>query len=350
MSHDEGVTADVLDLMLAQAYREGASDVHIEPWHDEGCRVRVRMNGRLEMWDAPDVTLKQTVSKLKLRARMDIAERRLPQDGSFQVQLPEGEVFDVRVSSLPTVHGEKVALRLLQNRARHALDELGFDPGQRRLFNSWIEARHGMVLVTGPTGSGKTTTLYAAMLQRREAGLNLSTLENPVEVKLPGINQVEIQPKTGLSFDLALRSVLRQDPDVLMIGEIRDEESAGVAARAALTGHLVLTSLHSESAVGALLRLIDLGVPPQVLATGLRGVVGQRLVETSEGKRAVFECVPMTDGIRQALYQKADVRELSRQARKESIRLLPDVLSDWLERGAVDEQTVDRIICERGMI
>ncbi|ASS74962.1 hypothetical protein CIG75_08165 [Tumebacillus algifaecis] len=349
MNHDYDVSADRLEHLLGLAYTEGASDVHIEPGIDGGCQVRVRVNGKLEHWEALEGTLEQTVSRLKLKARMDIAEKRLPQDGSFQMRLTEGEVFDVRVSSLPTVHGEKVALRLLQNQARHRLDELGFDQKQRRLFNSWIESRHGMVLVTGPTGSGKTTTLYAAMLQRQDAGLNLSTLENPVEVKLPGINQVEIQPRTGLSFGVALRSVLRQDPDVLMIGEIRDEESAEVAARASLTGHLVLTSLHSESAVLALLRLIDLGVPPQMVATAIRGVVGQRLVETKEGRKAVFECLPMTESIRQALYRHADARELTSLAKKDRIRLLPDVLSEWLDRGAVDEETYDRIIGERGL-
>ncbi|WP_157722116.1 GspE/PulE family protein [Tumebacillus avium] len=349
MNHDQEVTTDRLEQLLGLAYREGASDVHIEPGADGGCQVRVRVNGKLERWDALDGTLEQMVSRIKLKARMDIAEKRLPQDGSFQVQAADGEAFDVRVSSLPTVHGEKLALRLLQNRARRSLNELGMDPRQRRLFNSWIEARHGMVLVTGPTGSGKTTTLYAAMQERAATGLNLSSLENPVEVKLPGINQVEISPRTGLSFGVALRSVLRQDPDVLMIGEIRDEESAEVAARAALTGHLVLTSLHSESAVSALLRLIDLGVPPQVVATALRGVIGQRLVETSTGRKAVFECLPMTESIRQALYQKADARELTLRAKKDGVRLLPDVLSDWLDRGEVDEETFDRIIGERGL-
>jgi type II secretory ATPase GspE/PulE/Tfp pilus assembly ATPase PilB-like protein len=350
MNQEQELMADSLEKLLCRAYGLGASDVHIEPGMDGNCQVRVRVSGKLEVWDAPEGTLEQNVSRLKLKARMDIAEKRLPQDGSFQLTLHGGETFDVRVSSLPTVHGEKLALRLLQNRARYSLDELGMDPKQRRLFNSWIEARHGMVLVTGPTGSGKTTTLYAAMLYRQEAGLNLSSLENPVEVKLPGIHQVEIQPRTGLTFDAALRSVLRQDPDVLMIGEIRDEETAEVAARAALTGHLVLTSLHSESAVGALIRLIDLGVPPQVVATALRGVTGQRLIETSSGRRAVFECLPMTESIRQGLYQKADAKELTLRAKRDGIRLLPDVLSEWLDRGLVDEATYDRIIGERGLL
>lgn len=344
----EQLISDPIERLVQLAYQSGASDIHIEPGDGGGYQVRVRLNGQLERWEVMEGTLEQTVSRIKLKARMDIAERRLPQDGSFRVIVGEHDVVDVRVSSLPTIHGEKIALRLLQNRARHSLDDLGFDSKQRRLFNSWIEAKHGLVLVTGPTGSGKTTTLYASLLHRRDEGLNLSTLENPVEVKLPGINQVEIQSRTGLTFATALRSLLRQDPDVLMIGEIRDTETAEAAARAALTGHLVLTSLHSESAIGALLRLIDLGVPPQVVATSLRGVVGQRLVETREGRRAVFEAVPLTDSLRQGLYQRTDVQELTMRAKREGIRLLPDVLSEWLDHDLIDEATYDQVLGERG--
>lgn len=349
MTEHEQVIADPMERLLRLAYQNGASDVHIEPAESAGYQVRVRINGRLEIWQVSDGSLEQIVSRVKLLARMDIAERRLPQDGSFRLILAPGEEVDVRVSSLPTVHGEKLALRLLQNQARHSLDDLGMDAKQRRLFLSWIEAKHGMVLVTGPTGSGKTTSLYASLLYRRDPSLNLSTLENPVEVKLPGINQVEIQPRTGLTFAAALRSILRQDPDVLMIGEIRDGETAEVAARAALTGHLVLTSLHSSSAIGALLRLIDLGVPPQVIAASLRGVVGQRLVDTRAGRRAIFECVPMSESIRQGLYQRADAGELTARARRDGVRLLPDVLNEWLDNGMIEESVYDQLIGERGL-
>jgi type II secretory ATPase GspE/PulE/Tfp pilus assembly ATPase PilB-like protein len=345
--HHEILNRDPIERLIREAYLCDASDIHIEPWEQDRYRVRVRVNGQLKEWEKGERFDQSVVPRVKLLARMDIAERRLPQDGSFRVELPGGESVDVRVSSLPTIHGEKLALRLLHNRTR-SLDELGFDERQRRQFLSWIESRHGMVLVTGPTGSGKTTTLYAALLHRRDANLNLSTLENPVEVKLPGVNQVEIQARTGLTFAHALRSVLRQDPDVLMIGEIRDLESAEVAARAALTGHLVLTSLHSDSAVGALMRLLELGVLPQVLATALRGVVGQRLVETRDGtRRAVFELLPITDSIRQGLLNRVDAAELIQRARRDGARLMPDVLSELLDRGVIGDDVYDRLLGER---
>jgi general secretion pathway protein E len=349
MNVNQQELVDPIERLVQLAYEGGASDVHIEPGEHGECQVRVRLGGQLEKWDLMEGALEQTVSRVKLKARMDIAERRLPQDGSFRLKMDNGDIVDVRVSSLPTVHGEKLAMRLLQNRARHSLDDIGFDAKQRRLFGSWIKAKHGMILITGPTGSGKTTTLYASLLHRLDSGLNLSTLENPVEVKLPGINQVEIQPRTGLTFATALRSLLRQDPDVLMIGEIRDGETAEAASRAALTGHLVLTSLHSDSAVGALLRLVDLGVSPQVIATSLRGVVGQRLVDTRDGRRAIFECVPLTESIRQGLYQKVDAHELTLRVRKEGVRLLPDVLNEWLDHGIIDDFTYDRVLGERGL-
>jgi type II secretory ATPase GspE/PulE/Tfp pilus assembly ATPase PilB-like protein len=340
---------DPIEGLIRTAYASGVSDIHIEPGPEQHYAIRVRVNGGLQKWESGEGTLEQTVSRVKLMARMDIAERRLPQDGSFRLGLGEGEAVDVRVSSLPTVHGEKLALRLLPNSARHALEELGFDLKQLRLFRSWVEAKHGMVLVTGPTGSGKTTTLYATLLHLQHAGVNISTLENPVEIKLPGINQVEIQPRMGLTFPTALRSILRQDPDVLMVGEVRDGETAEAASRAALTGHLVLTSLHSESAVGALLRLIDLGIPPQVVATSVRGVIGQRLVETVQGRRAVFECLPISETIRQGLYHRADAHELTLRARRDGCRLLPDVLSEWLDHGLIDDQTYDRHLDQRGL-
>lgn len=344
MNGNEQVAGDPIETLVRLAYRSGASDIHIEPGEDAGYTVRVRLHGQLERWESAEGSLEQTVSRVKLLARMNIAEKRLPQDGSFQVTMEEGDRVDVRVSSLPTIHGEKLALRLLRNRARHTLDDLGFDPIQRRIFASWIEAKHGLILVTGPTGSGKTTTLYASILHRIHEGLNISTLENPVEVKLPGINQVEIQPRMGLTFAAGLRSLLRQDPDVLMIGEVRDEETAEASTRAALTGHLVLTSLHSDSAVAALLRLLDLGVTPQMIATTVRGVVCQRLIETEAGRRAVFECLPITESIRQGLYQHVDVQELARRARREGVRLLPEVLSELLDKGLIGEAEFDRLV------
>lgn len=276
---EEAPVVRLVQAILHSAVRREASDIHLEPL-ERACRVRLRVDGMLEEIVCPPGRLRHAItSRLKVMASLDIAERRLPQDGRLQVPVPERGVVEFRVSVLPTLHGEKVALRLL-DRSRLELDpaRLGFSEEQRRQFTTAIQRPHGMVLVTGPTGSGKTTTLYSALRELNDITRNISTAEDPVEFQLPGVNQVQVRDDIGLGFASVLRAFLRQDPDVLMVGEIRDVETAGIAVKAALTGHLVLSTLHTNDAVATIARLLDMGVEPFLVASSLQLVVAQRLL------------------------------------------------------------------------
>ncbi len=268
----------LVNSIVNQAVRARASDVHIEP-EEEGLRVRFRIDGILHEAMRPPAQMHPgIVSRVKILAGMDIAEKRLPQDGSFSIQ-SNGKVFDVRVSTLPTPYGEKVVLRLLEKTTGlPELQELGFSPDTLQSYERLIRRPYGFILSTGPTGSGKTTTMYASLKTINTLQKNIITIEDPIEYSLKGITQVQVNPKIGLSFANGLRSILRQDPDVIMVGEIRDLETASIATHAALTGHLVLSTLHTNEAVGAVARLIDMGVEPFLIASSLVGVLSQRLV------------------------------------------------------------------------
>ncbi|WP_258359262.1 GspE/PulE family protein [Moorella sulfitireducens] len=268
----------LVNSFIQQAIQMRASDIHIEPQEGE-VRVRLRVDGLLrELTHLPLGVLSSLISRIKIMAGMDIAEKRLPQDGRFQFTLGKRSV-DLRVSSLPTVYGEKIVLRLLdQSTMLLSLDDLGFLPGLKERFESLIHNSYGMLLITGPTGSGKTTTLYATLNILSSPEKNIITIEDPVEYLLPGINQVRVNPKAGLTFASGLRSILRQDPDIIMVGEIRDRETADIAVRAATTGHLVFSTLHTNDAAGAVTRLLDMGVESYLVNSSLIGVVAQRLV------------------------------------------------------------------------
>lgn len=263
--------------MISEAYQTKASDIHIEPWRDY-VRVRFRVDGFLEERDrlSHDMHL-PVVSRIKILGGLDIAERRAPQDGRVQIRLG-GKPLDLRVATYPTLYGEKVVLRLLSKESVVGIDSLGFSEGDRKVFTDLIARSHGIFLVTGPTGSGKSTTLYAALGRLNSPEKNIISIEDPVESEIPGVNQAQINPKAGVTFASALRSILRQDPNIIMIGEIRDGETAEIAVRAAITGHLVLSTLHTNTAVGAISRLNDLGVAPFLLSSSLIGVLAQRLV------------------------------------------------------------------------
>ena len=268
-----------VDDVLEQAIRERASDIHFEPFEHE-CRVRCRIDGALREWPAPPAQLALPVaSRLKVLANLDIAERRVPQDGRIQFAVA-GRPVDLRVSTLPTQFGESVVLRVLDSErsAAIALDGLGLGEPLLAELRGVIRRPSGIVVVTGPTGSGKTSTLYACLRELNEAGAKLLTIEDPVEYELEGVTQVAVNPAAGLTFAAALRAFLRQDPDIVMVGEIRDLETAQVAIQAALTGHLVLTTLHTNDAAGAVTRLTDLGVEPYLVAASLEAVLAQRLV------------------------------------------------------------------------
>ncbi|WP_322106083.1 GspE/PulE family protein [Paraburkholderia sp. J41] len=278
---DDAPAVRLLAQTLREAARRNASDVHIEPM-EYGWRVRLRIDGVLHEMSRPPAHLRDAfITRIKVLARMDIAERRIPQDGRLRLSpgSPSQAAEDYRVNSLPTLHGEKLVLRRLEALpADLALDALGLDEAQRRTVAQAIGAPHGLVLVTGPTGSGKTLSLYCFLQMLNGTSRNLCSVEDPAEIQLAGINQVNVREKAGLTFAVALRALLRQDPDVIMIGEIRDEETASVAVKAAQTGHLVLSTVHTNDASAACARLIDIGVEPYNLAGALRLVTAQRLV------------------------------------------------------------------------
>lgn len=264
--------------ILLQAIDRRASDIHIEP-QEHQATVRLRVDGVLQPYSAMERELLGTlVSRIKVLAHMDIAEKRLPQDGRIEIR-GHGSEVDLRVSCMPTIFGEKVVLRLLDRNARlFGLDQLGFDDQALGLYRRLFSLPYGMVLVAGPTGSGKTTTLYATLREIDIAHRNVVTIEDPVEYVLPGINQTWVNYKAGLDFPTALRGILRQDPDVIMVGEIRDPETADIAVQAAITGHLILSTIHTSDAASAVVRLMDMGIEPFRIASALNGVVAQRLV------------------------------------------------------------------------
>ncbi len=264
--------------LLSEAVRIQASDLHLEP-EPARLRVRYRVHGRLREGASPPRRLAAAVvSRIKILARLDVAERRMPQDGRTRVEI-DGREIDLRVATMPTIHGESAVVRLLDHRrGRLSLGELGMAPQIEERFRTLLRAPHGMLLVTGPTGSGKTTTLYAALSELDAGQSKIVSIEDPVEYQLPGVTQIPVRSEIGLDFARILRSVLRQDPDVVMVGETRDVETAKTAVHAALTGHLLLTTLHTNTAAGAAARLLDMGVEPYLLASVLRAVLGQRLV------------------------------------------------------------------------
>ncbi len=277
-SEDDAPIVRLINALLTQAVREGASDIHIEPFETRSV-VRFRLDGVLRDIVEPQPVLHGViVSRIKIMARLDIAEKRLPQDGRITLRLA-GRPVDVRVSTLPTGHGERVVLRLLDKQVgRLRLVNLGMSEHTLSILDRLIHQPHGIILVTGPTGSGKTTTLYAALSQLDAKRHNIVTVEDPIEYDLDGIGQTHVNPKIDLTFARALRAILRQDPDIIMIGEIRDLETAQIAVQASLTGHLVLATLHTNDAVGAVTRLVDMGVEPFLVASSLLGVLAQRLV------------------------------------------------------------------------
>jgi general secretion pathway protein E len=274
----EAPVVRLVNLLIENAISHEASDIHIEPFEDT-LRVRYRIDGILYEQESPPRRLQAAVtSRIKIMAEMNIAERRLPQDGRIRVTL-HGQRVDIRVSTMPTVHGESIVMRLLQRASVfHPLEKLGFPAATLARFESLIKRPHGILLVTGPTGSGKTTTLYAALDKINAPGVKIITVEDPVEYQLKGVNQIPVKAKIGLSFAQGLRHIVRQDPDVILVGEIRDLETAEIAIQASLTGHLVFSTLHTNDAPGAITRLQDMGVESYLVASVLEGVLAQRLV------------------------------------------------------------------------
>ena len=282
-SKDRVESAPIVKLattIIENSYRADATDIHIEPFKTY-TRIRIRVNGDLvELMNISSAVHSALTTRLKLISGMNIAEKRIPQDGRF-TQVVDGTTLDVRVSSLPTVHGEKIVIRILSTGqiALRKITDLGMSDYNYQLFEHMLRVPHGVILVTGPTGSGKTTTLYAALGELAKPNVNVITVEDPVEKAIDGINQCQVNAKAGMTFAAALRSILRQDPDIVMVGEMRDAETADIGIRAAITGHLVLSTLHTNDAASTVVRLVDMGVAPYMVATSLIGVIAQRLIK-----------------------------------------------------------------------
>ncbi|MBC8380806.1 MAG: type II secretion system ATPase GspE [SAR92 clade bacterium] len=277
-SEDDAPIIRLLNAILAESLKEKASDIHIEPYEKESL-VRFRLDGVLSTVLKPSVQITPLlISRIKVMSKLDIAEKRLPQDGRMSVKLG-GRSIDLRISTMPSSHGERVVMRLLDKDAgKLQVDDLGMPKDTSDQLDDLIRRPHGIILVTGPTGSGKTTTLYAALQQMDRQGRNIMTVEDPVEYDLPGISQTQINLRAGMTFARGLKAILRQDPDVILIGEIRDGETAEIATQSSLTGHLVLSTLHTNTAAGAITRLQDLGVDSFLLASTIRGILSQRLL------------------------------------------------------------------------
>jgi len=332
-----------------------ASDIHLEPTRTGG-RVRLRVDGILrESEQLPRELFHPMVSRVKLLAAMDIAERRIPQDGRYLVQRSERNL-DARVSSMPTIDGEKLVIRLLDMQAEvPSLAALGMTPLLLARFRQVVHAPHGFVVVCGPTGSGKTTTLYAALSERNVEGQSICTVEDPIEVQLAGVAQVQVNPRAGLTFASALRAFLRQDPNVIMLGEMRDPESASVAMSAALSGQLVMTTLHASDAPRAIERLVELGLGRQTLAAGLSAVLSQRLVRRLcadgsgyHGRTAIFEHLPMTDAIRSMIAEGKPPLELAEVATRAGYEPMMTAGAALVARGETSREELERVLGSEG--
>jgi type IV pilus assembly protein PilB len=291
--------------VMLDAIRRGASDIHFEPY-EKTYRVRFRMDGILKEIAQPPVALAQKLSaRLKVMSRLDIAERRVPQDGRIKMRLSKNRAIDFRVSTCPTLFGEKIVMRILDpSQAMLGIESLGYEPFQKALYEKFLAKPQGMILVTGPTGSGKTVSLYTGLNILNREDTNISTAEDPSEINLPGVNQVNVNPKVGLTFAAAMRAFLRQDPDVIMVGEIRDLETAEIAIKAAQTGHLVLSTLHTNDAPQTLTRLVDMGVKPYAIATSVSLIIAQRLA-----RRLCSQCKQPMDVPEEALVKEGFTHE-----------------------------------------
>ena len=357
---NEAPVVRLVNLLIVEALQARASDVHLETYAG-ALRVRYRVDGVLQEAPSPPVQLAAAVvSRIKIMAELDIAERRVPQDGRIRLRLQDRHV-DVRVSTVPALHGESVVLRLLDaSRGRIALDALGMSDDTLARFRAVIARPHGIVLATGPTGSGKTTTLYAAVDALRTGREKILAVEDPVEYELPGVPQVPVNEKAGVTFASALRAMLRQDPDIMLVGEIRDGETAAIATQAALTGHLVLSTLHTNDAAGALTRLRELGVAPYLVASTVEAVLAQRLVRTCcadcrgagcdacrgsgfRGRVGIHELLVMTDALRAAVQAGTDTRTLRQIACTEGMRTLADEGARLVAAGVTSREEVMRV-------
>src|SRR3954469_11246868 len=378
----------IVNLILAQAVKEKASDIHIEPFQNT-LKLRYRVDGELMMAESPPKALQLAItSRIKILAGLNIAERRVPQDGRFRIKVMGKEV-DLRISILPTAHGEKIVIRILDKSSLSAtIDQMGMDSSTLERFKKAIDAPHGMILVTGPTGSGKTTTLYSVLHELNSPNYNIVTVEDPIEYEVVGINQVAVRADIGLDFASALRSILRQDPDIVMVGEIRDNETADIAVKAALTGHQVLSTLHTNDAAGAIARLDDMGIEPFLISSSILMSCAQRLVRrvctncreefvpesemfeklgmkaTNDtvfyhghgcdrckgrgylGRVAIIEALPVSEAVRRLIVKRASSSVIKNQAVSEGMKTLRMVGVEKAMEGITTLEEVWRVTSE----
>ncbi len=357
---DDAPIIRMLNALLTQAARDGASDIHIEPY-ERHSSVRFRVDGTLREVVQPNRALHAAlISRLKIMAELDIAEKRLPQDGRISLRLGQ-RAIDVRVSTLPSAHGERAVLRLLdKSESKLTLAAVGMEGHTLQRFETLIKQPHGIILVTGPTGSGKTTTLYAALQGLDASQNNIMTVEDPIEYELAGVGQTQVNPKIDLDFAKALRAILRQDPDIIMIGEIRDYETAQIAIQASLTGHLVLATLHTNDAASAITRLTDMGVEPFLLSSSLLGVLAQRLLRKActhcqgggceacghsgyLGRTGIFELLTTNDDMRALIHNQASEAQLRDAALRHGMTLMRDDGERLVHAGITTREELIRV-------
>ncbi len=380
---EQAPVVKLVNLMITEAVKDNASDIHIEPEADK-LRVRHRVDGILyETSILPKHLQSVVASRIKILAKMDIAETRRPQDGRMQLKM-ENKRLDVRVSSFPTIHGENIVMRILDRSSMfRSLKELGFEEKEYKEYERIIRYPYGIILVTGPTGSGKTTTLYASLATINSMEVNIITIEDPVEYEFPLVRQTQVNPKAGLTFASSLRAILRQDPDVVMVGEVRDKETAEIAVQASLTGHLVFSTLHTNDAPSSLVRLVDMGVEPFLISTSIIGIAAQRLVRVIcneckisyplqaelvkdlglkeaatfyrgsgckackntgyAGRMGIFEVMPMTEPIKKLIVSRPSADVIRAKAREEGVRSLREDGMDKAKRGITTIEEVLRV-------
>lgn len=385
LSQDSSPVSRFINQILLDAVRKGASDIHFEPY-EAMYRVRLRCDGILvEVQQPPSHLSRRLSARLKILAKLDIAERRLPQDGRIKLKLNQSTAIDMRVSTLPTLFGEKIVLRLLDSSSSNLdIDKLGYSEVQKQLYLNALRKPQGMILMTGPTGSGKTVSLYTGLNLLNRPEVNISTAEDPVEINLPGINQVQVQPKIGFGFAQALRSFLRQDPDIVMVGEIRDLETAEIAIKAAQTGHLVLSTLHTNSAAETIVRLSNMGIASFNLASSLSLIIAQRLArrlcrhckqpqhlspalqelglnqqdglyranpqgcnecnQGYSGRVGIYEVMPFDDAMAEALVKGASVQSLEMLARKNGMLTLRESGLEKVKQGITSIEELQRVL------
>lgn len=385
LSNDDLTIVNYVNKLLMDAFSYSASDIHIEPYPNQ-LEIRFRIDGLLySMCVLPKHLIPRIITRLKIMSQLDIAERRIPQDGRFQVRDKQSRTVDCRLSTCPTIHGEKLVIRILDsNKMLLEIDKLGMSQAQKKEFMKALTSPHGMILVAGPTGSGKTITLYTALSFLKKTTVNISTVENPVEIILPGINQVNVNSGVGLTFAYVLRAFLRQDPDIIMVGEMRDQETAEIGIKAAQTGHLVLSTLHTNSAAESLIRLENMNIPSYNIATSVQLIIAQRLVrrlcvhckieemlpknfllkldliptkikfytatgcsqciDGYKGRTGIFEVLTLTENIKKMILQKNNALEISHFAQKQGMKTLYFSALEKLKQGEISLLEMKRII------